>query len=45
MAGPLQDKIKDKLGLQELRAALLLQVPGRAGSEEANFRCGLCSCI
>ena len=38
----MQDKIKDKLGLLELRAALLLKIPGRAGNAEANFRCGLC---
>ena len=40
--GPLQDKIKDKLGLLELRAALLLKIPGRAGNAEANLRCDLC---
>ena len=36
----LQDKIKDKLGLLERRASLLLKIPGRAGNAEANFRCG-----
>lgn len=34
----LQDKIKDKLGLLELRAGLLLKMPGRSGNAEANFR-------
>ena len=33
-----QEKIKDKLGLLELRADLLLKVPGRAGNAEAAFR-------
>ena len=38
---PSQDKIKDKLGLLELRAGLLLKIPGRSGNAEANFRCCL----
>ena len=40
----LQDKIKDKLGLLERRANLLLKIPGRAGNAEANFRCGGLHC-
>ena len=40
----LQDKIKDKLGLLERRASLLLKIPGRSGNAEANFRCGGLHC-
>ena len=45
LGDPLQDRIKDKLGLLELRAGLLLKIPGRAGNAEANFRCGICPVV